>query len=978
MTETINRVPWKSFFARIVLPTLLTVVLFLAAIFYIIIPTIEKNSVDHKREMIRELTNSAWNILAKFEYDEQKGILSREQAQEEAIEQIKNLHYGQYMKDYFWINDMHPTMVIHPYRTDLNGKDLTDYKDPNGKRVFVEFVNIVKKNGSGYVEYMWQWKDDETRIVPKISYVKGFTPWGWIIGTGIYIEDVKAEIALITRNVIKISLVILLIMSLLLASIIISNYKTEKNRHIAEIALKDSEEKYRTLVESASEGMFMVVNNKFIYSNTTISKLLGYNQAEFGYLNLSEIFKSDKNSNGYQSVQDLVAGRAVPDRFEVQLKTKSGEVKEVILSASEIFISGEPGYIAVVTDITHRKKAEDELGESEEKFRTLANNLNVGIYRRTIGKKSRFVEINPAMVTLFGYENKEELLDIMLSELYADPRVQKGLGTKAVNGNWEREVMELRKKDGTIFSASVWAVTVYDEEGNPKYFDGIIEDVTDILSKEKERDQFLYEMQNAMSFFNAPVSSLTLYPVMSCRENRTVQDAVVLLNKSEADILLVVDEAGKEMGVVTDVDLRRNLSREGFAMSSLVTGIMSFPVDSIVSESYIFEAVILMQQKSITHLFVTDRQKKILGVVKSEDITSIQNYAPSVLLQGIKNADSPADIVEKKDSIPFLITTLINSGASSGYVSRLITTITDTLLNKLIELAIKEMGVPPVRFSFLVFGSEGREEQTLSTDQDNALIYEDVPKEMEENVRDYFLNFSKKVCGWLDDAGYVYCEGDNMAQNPKWCQPLSVWKRYFSEWISESSAEDLLQVKIFFDFKSAYGDDSFASELRTHVAEITSRHPNFFQYLARNVLKITPPIGLFGNIVVESVETHGKALDIKSSLMPIVDYARIYAIKHNVNTANTLKRLERLYELGVLSKQNYEEIVYAYSHLMQIRFRIQAEAVISGNRSPDNYVSPGNLTYIEQRMLKEIFSQTKHFQAKLSYDFTGRMDGGAI
>ena len=136
MAEQINKVPWKSFFARIVLPTLLTVVLFLAAIFYIIIPTIEKNSVDRKREMIRELTNSAWNILAKFEYDEQKGILSREQAQKQAIDQIKNLHYGQHMKDYFWINDMHPTMVIHPYRIDLNGKDLTDYKDPNGKLTF--------------------------------------------------------------------------------------------------------------------------------------------------------------------------------------------------------------------------------------------------------------------------------------------------------------------------------------------------------------------------------------------------------------------------------------------------------------------------------------------------------------------------------------------------------------------------------------------------------------------------------------------------------------------------------------------------------------------------------------------------------------------------------------------------------------------------------------------------------------------------
>src|SRR5210317_1939209 len=136
-------VPWKSFFVRIVLPTLLTIILFLSAIFFILIPAIEKSSVERKREMIRELTNAAWNILAKFEYDEQMGLLTRQQAQQQAIEQVRNLHYGERMKDYFWINDMHPRMVIHPYRSDLNGKDLSDYTDPNGKKLFVEMVDVV-------------------------------------------------------------------------------------------------------------------------------------------------------------------------------------------------------------------------------------------------------------------------------------------------------------------------------------------------------------------------------------------------------------------------------------------------------------------------------------------------------------------------------------------------------------------------------------------------------------------------------------------------------------------------------------------------------------------------------------------------------------------------------------------------------------------------------------------------------------------
>ena len=146
---------WRSFLLRIVVPTILTIVLFVLALFTIIIPTIEHNSLERKREMIRELTNAAWNILAKFEYDEQQGLMTRQQAQNQAIEQIRNLHYGERMKDYFWINDMQPRMVIHPYRTDLNGKDLSDYTDPNGKKLFVEMVDVVRQSGAGYVEYKW-------------------------------------------------------------------------------------------------------------------------------------------------------------------------------------------------------------------------------------------------------------------------------------------------------------------------------------------------------------------------------------------------------------------------------------------------------------------------------------------------------------------------------------------------------------------------------------------------------------------------------------------------------------------------------------------------------------------------------------------------------------------------------------------------------------------------------------------------------
>ena len=152
-------------------------------------------------------------------------------AQQKAIAEIKQIRYGEEMKDYFWITDMQPNMIMHPYRSDLDGKSLNDFKDPHGKRLFVEFVNVVKKDEQGYVDYMWQWKDDSLRIVPKLSYVKLFKPWGWIIGTGIYIEDVKKEIKALTQKLIWISIGISVLIALLLLFISQQSLKNRTQTH---------------------------------------------------------------------------------------------------------------------------------------------------------------------------------------------------------------------------------------------------------------------------------------------------------------------------------------------------------------------------------------------------------------------------------------------------------------------------------------------------------------------------------------------------------------------------------------------------------------------------------------------------------------------------------------------------------------------------------------------------------------------------
>ena len=206
----------RRIYIKIILPTVLSILLFILTIFLIIIPRFQENIMNGKREMIKELTNSAWSILSKYENDEREGLLTREEAQKTAISRIQYLRYGEENKDYFWITDMTPKMIMHPFRNDLNGKDLTNFTDPHGKKLFVEFVKTVKKSEHGYVDYMWQWKDDSLQIVPKLSYVKIFKPWNWVIGTGVYIEDVKKEITSLNKRMVWISVGISILIAFLL------------------------------------------------------------------------------------------------------------------------------------------------------------------------------------------------------------------------------------------------------------------------------------------------------------------------------------------------------------------------------------------------------------------------------------------------------------------------------------------------------------------------------------------------------------------------------------------------------------------------------------------------------------------------------------------------------------------------------------------------------------------------------------------
>ncbi|MCD4653490.1 DUF294 nucleotidyltransferase-like domain-containing protein [bacterium] len=962
----------NAFLFKIIIPILMAIALFAVSIFYIIIPSFEKALFGRKREMILELTYTAWSVLEEFEQMEREGTLTRESAQRQAMKHIQYLRYGAESKDYFWITDFHPMMIMHPYQPELNNTDLTQYRDREGKLLFIEFVNKVRKDDHGFVEYMWQWKDDPNRIVPKLSYVRGFEPWGWIIGTGIYIEDVKAEIAALTSHLIKISLVILLIMIIVLLFVVNQSLKIEKRKQIAEEKLRGSEVKYRTLVEASTEGLVMMLDGEYTYANQKMYNLLGYDQSDMDSVSPSELLTGNLNAD--TSVGMYFAELAEIDepehRFEGKIYRKDGQMVDLLLYISDISFADKIGYAIIIEDISTQKKVIGELDQSQIRFNNLTNNISMGIFRCNLGLRGRFIETNEAMLGIFGYKSRDELFKVRILDLFHEPGDRHSFLRNLMNkGAVRNSVIRITKRDGSSSHISISAVLVKNDTGKPVFCDGIVEDITQRIRVDEHRENLLSELQISLNFLNLPIRHFAK-DIIVCDMHEPIHKVATEMSKRHYSAVILSSAPEKYCGIITDKDLRERAVSRRYDLDKPVFELMTSPLISIQDSALVFEALALMRQSSTGHLVIRSIEGDINGIISTEELMQVQHSSSSLLLKELEVVESVDEIIRIHDRLPVVVKALVNSGSKIRSITRTISSVSDSIVQQLIGFAISKLGDSPVPFAFIAMGSEGREEQTLITDQDNAIIFEDVEPEKSEEIYAYFHKLGTMVCNWLNECGYVHCKGNNMAMNPKWSQPIKQWENYFTSWIDTTKAQDLVEFGIFFDFRCVYGDRSLTLRLRDHIFKTADTQPRFFQLLTRNCLSRRPPISLLGNIIVTSSGDHPETFDIKQALMPISDFARIYVLKSKIMDTNTLDRLKRLVETHHLKRDTWKEMVHAYCFLMQLRFKHQTDA-ISRHSNLNNFINPASLTHVERKMLKNSFSLIGVIQKKLGYDFTG-------
>ncbi len=278
------------------------------------------------------------------------------------------------------------------------------------------------------------------------------------------------------------------------------------------------------------------------------------------------------------------------------------------------------------------------------------------------------------------------------------------------------------------------------------------------------------------------------------------------------------------------------------------------------------------------------------------------------------------------------------------------------------EISEKKYGQPPVPYCWIAFGSEGRKEQTFKTDQDNAIIYADTTPEEEDRVKKYFSDFTIFVRDSLIKCGFPLCPADYMASNPKWCQPLKVWKKYFSNWISTPTADAVLNSVTFFDFRPVYGETELSDTLRDFLISMLKGQKVFLGYLANMAIKNRPPIGFLKTFVVEKSGEHKDELNLKvKGIAPLIDIVRLFALEKGIKETSTLERINVLRDKHTMVQEYADELEQAFEFIMLLRIQNQYEQIKTG-RTPDNFINPNKLSNLEKKSLKEAFHLISEIQ----------------
>ena len=467
--------------------------------------------------------------------------------------------------------------------------------------------------------------------------------------------------------------------------------------------------------------------------------------------------------------------------------------------------------------------------------------------------------------------------------------------------------------------------------------------------------------QNGLAQMTLEVSSLlTKAPVVIDVDSSIRHAAQTMTEQNVSSIMLM--EQDRLVGMITDSDLRKRCVATGLSVDAPARSIMSSQLETIPHNALLLQALMTMTRLHVNHLPVM-QDGKLMGMFSSSDIARQLSTNPAYIASDIRKAKHLDDLINTSSRLPELQYQLANSSATALHIGEAISCITDSITARLIEMAEAELGPAPVPYVWLCGGSQARHEQSSHSDQDNALLIAD---EMQPEHDAWFTALANKVCDGLNACGFIYCPGNAMAANPKWRQPLKVWRQYFRDWIDKPEPMALMLSSIFFDLRPVRGETALYQSLQQEILNKTKGNGIFTAYMAANALQFHPPLGFFRTFVLIHGGEHDDTFDIKHrGIVPITDIARVLVLSEGLPQINTTERLRAAASTNALSQEMGENLEDALEFIANLRIKHQAAQIRLGLKA-DNYLPPGDLSELERKHLKDAFSVIQDMQNTLA------------
>lgn len=439
-------------------------------------------------------------------------------------------------------------------------------------------------------------------------------------------------------------------------------------------------------------------------------------------------------------------------------------------------------------------------------------------------------------------------------------------------------------------------------------------------------------------------------PPVTVAHCNNAQEAADLMSREDVSSVLVMRD-GALAGIVTDKDLRRRVLASGADPLQAIEAFMTAAPVALDAQAGVDDALLLMLRQNCHHLPIVEGQR-LVGLLTAGDILRAQSEHPLRLVKDIHRQNSVQDMEALSQRLPALFARMVSLGRDVEQIGRMVTLITDAFTVRLLRLAERELGEPPMPYAWVAFGSQAREEQTARTDQDNGLVLE---RKADEAGARYFEALSQFVCRGLDRLGYDFCPGEVMALNPQWRVSLAQWRRHFDGWIDEPEPQAVMHSSIFFDMRCVRGDAGLVERLLAHAVGRAADNQIFRRFMAVNVLKHRPPIGFFRRFVQEADGSHTEGLNLKHrGVVPIVDLVRMRALETGGRAPGTYRRLEHAVACGALGESDAGSLRDALNLVARLRLEHQVAQMAAGEQ-PGNIVPPAGLSPLMRRNLKAAF-----------------------